>query len=278
MSERTVRLTREELYDLVWSKPMTTIAAEFGMSSVAFAKYCKELDVPRPGRGYWRQVGSGQEPSRDKLPKATTKLPAFVVIEKYPRPGLGRRPPRDLPPVAIPERIARLHPVAKQLDELLRPDRHHDRMMTIRGDYRPILKVGETTRRRALRLLHTIFHTVEEHGHQVRLRTSADETPWLRGRSALAVVVDGDPIAVSLREHLTRLNREPNERERRWPIFARKYDLKPSGELILELHIPWGADTRTRWRDSEKGRLEDVLGEILWAIKEAAHGLVVHRA
>jgi hypothetical protein len=32
--EPTVTLARQQLYDLVWSKPMTTIADEFGMSSV----------------------------------------------------------------------------------------------------------------------------------------------------------------------------------------------------------------------------------------------------
>jgi hypothetical protein len=39
----TLTLSREDLYDLVWSKPMTTIAAEFGVSSVAFAKHCRGL-------------------------------------------------------------------------------------------------------------------------------------------------------------------------------------------------------------------------------------------
>jgi len=33
----SVTLTRRQLYDLVWSKPMIAIAAEFGVSSVAFA-------------------------------------------------------------------------------------------------------------------------------------------------------------------------------------------------------------------------------------------------
>jgi hypothetical protein len=35
---------------------MTDIAAEFGMSSNAFAKHCKKANVPFPGRGYWQRV------------------------------------------------------------------------------------------------------------------------------------------------------------------------------------------------------------------------------
>lgn len=65
----TVTLTRDELYSLVWSKPMTAVAEEFGVSSVAFAKYCVKLGIPRPTRGYWQQLAAGLKPRPDKLPK-----------------------------------------------------------------------------------------------------------------------------------------------------------------------------------------------------------------
>jgi hypothetical protein len=133
MSSETVRLTREELYKLVWSKPMTDIAAEFGMSSVAFAQYCKELHIPRPGRGYWQQIACGQKSARDRLPKVTNATPEAVVIAKYERPGLGRRPPRELAKIEVPERIGRYHPTVKKLDETLHSDRRHDGVVTIRG-------------------------------------------------------------------------------------------------------------------------------------------------
>ncbi len=57
--QETVVLTREQLYDLVWSKPMTVVAADFGMSDVAFAKHCKKLNAPVPWRGYWQRVEHG---------------------------------------------------------------------------------------------------------------------------------------------------------------------------------------------------------------------------
>jgi hypothetical protein len=70
-----VRFTREELYEFVWSKPMTTIAAEFGMSSVAFAKHCRKLDVPIPWRGYWQRVDRDHRTKRTALPKARATTP-----------------------------------------------------------------------------------------------------------------------------------------------------------------------------------------------------------
>jgi hypothetical protein len=57
--DETVCLTRQRLYELVWSKPMTEIAVDFGMSDVAFAKHCKKLNVPVLWRGYWQRFQSG---------------------------------------------------------------------------------------------------------------------------------------------------------------------------------------------------------------------------
>ena len=45
-------ISREELYQLVWSKPVAKIAKEFGISDVAIAKICKKLNIPKPGLGY----------------------------------------------------------------------------------------------------------------------------------------------------------------------------------------------------------------------------------
>src|SRR5262245_50789361 len=45
--------SRKELYDLVWSQPMRTLAMGVGISDVALAKHCKKLNVPVPSRGYW---------------------------------------------------------------------------------------------------------------------------------------------------------------------------------------------------------------------------------
>lgn len=46
-------LTRRELYDLVWSKPIRDLAAEFGESDRGLAKICERHHVPTPDRGYW---------------------------------------------------------------------------------------------------------------------------------------------------------------------------------------------------------------------------------
>lgn len=48
---KEVVLSRKDVYDLVWSKPVCALAKEFGMSDVALAKWCHKMDIPLPGVG-----------------------------------------------------------------------------------------------------------------------------------------------------------------------------------------------------------------------------------
>lgn len=64
------RITRVELYDLVWAEPMSKACVRFGISDVGLAKVCKRLKVPIPGLGYWRKIEVGQRVRKKALPHA----------------------------------------------------------------------------------------------------------------------------------------------------------------------------------------------------------------
>ena len=96
MPANFITLPRSELYRLVWSKPVTDVAAEFVISDVALAKRCRALNIPLPWRGYWAKVQAGQTPRR-------TPLPAFRdprATSRRAQPARGARPARERPPVA----------------------------------------------------------------------------------------------------------------------------------------------------------------------------------
>lgn len=61
-------LSRDELYQLVWSEPMTKVADQFEVSSSYLARICTFLNVPRPGRGYWAKLAVGKAPPQLPLP------------------------------------------------------------------------------------------------------------------------------------------------------------------------------------------------------------------
>ena len=53
MTQNYLTLTRQSLYDMVWTRPLTQVAQDFGICDVALAKRCRAVDVPVPPRGYW---------------------------------------------------------------------------------------------------------------------------------------------------------------------------------------------------------------------------------
>jgi hypothetical protein len=61
-------MKRSELYEKVWSAPMTKLGKELGISDVGLAKACRAHDVPAPPRGYWAKLAAGHKPPRAALP------------------------------------------------------------------------------------------------------------------------------------------------------------------------------------------------------------------
>lgn len=46
-------ISREAVYDAVWSRPLAMASKEFGLSANGLAKLCDRLGIPRPSRSYW---------------------------------------------------------------------------------------------------------------------------------------------------------------------------------------------------------------------------------
>ena len=61
-------ITREQLYEEVWSEPALRVATRHDVSSSYLARVCDALNVPRPPRGYWAMREFGKAPQRPPLP------------------------------------------------------------------------------------------------------------------------------------------------------------------------------------------------------------------
>jgi hypothetical protein len=64
-TEQTI--TREQLFERVWSTPVETLALQWGLTGRGLAKACARLRIPVPPRGYWARVSAGQRPRRPHL-------------------------------------------------------------------------------------------------------------------------------------------------------------------------------------------------------------------
>lgn len=62
-------VTRDELYDLVWTEPTQNIAKRFNVSGSYLARVCERLKIPTPAKGYWAKHAAGKIMARPALPE-----------------------------------------------------------------------------------------------------------------------------------------------------------------------------------------------------------------
>lgn len=112
-------ISRDELYQLVWSKPMTKVAEQFGVSGSYLARICTFLKVPRPERGYWAKASVGKAPPQPPLPPSQPGDPLNWSKEGEYIPTSRPKPP----PRRKPEKKVRI--VSNQVHGLIRGARSH---------------------------------------------------------------------------------------------------------------------------------------------------------
>ena len=84
----THRFTREDLYELVWSEPISRLAQKLGVSGRGLAKACARANIPVPGSGYWTRLKHGKTVIREPLPPEEPSVPTAVEIAPGPSPFL----------------------------------------------------------------------------------------------------------------------------------------------------------------------------------------------
>lgn len=141
---QSATLTRKELYELIWSTPMTKVAKEFEVSDVWLGKVCREANIPRPPVGYWQKLEAGKKPSRKPLPPAKLLAGDVIYIKSKTSFWIGsyEQPsdeeivsaPEPSPPafaesmdefrarieskigqIALPEKLVNIHPMIAKL-------------------------------------------------------------------------------------------------------------------------------------------------------------------
>jgi hypothetical protein len=81
ITDNYINITRNQLYERVWSTPLQILAKEFGISDVRLGKICRKNGIPLPGVGYWSKIKSGQHVEKKELPPCVNRsIRAFPEI------------------------------------------------------------------------------------------------------------------------------------------------------------------------------------------------------
>jgi len=171
-------VSREELYRLVWSKPMIKVSEQFGVSGSYLARVCTILNVPRPERGYWAKLAVGKAPSPRPLPEARPGDQLYWSKNGELRPpAKPRRPPQ--PRSNVPVRIPRkgIHGLIRGAKEHFEKSRPIDEGAYLKP-YKHLL-VDITTSKagldKALDFANDLFNAFESVGHRVVIAPSDEK-------------------------------------------------------------------------------------------------------
>lgn len=166
-------ITREALYDVVWSEPMLKVAARFNVSSSYMARVCTLLNVPRPERGYWAKLAVKKAPRKPDLPEArpgevmvwSREQDAVCTPRSLPGP-LSRRKKKLILPTALP---AGEHLLLKGAKALFEKCRFADDTGYLKPDKKLLvdLTVSKTGLDKALSFANELFLVMEANGYRV---------------------------------------------------------------------------------------------------------------
>lgn len=173
-----LEVSREELYEQVWTTPVNLLAKKFNVSGSYLARICSALNVPRPPVGYWQKKAVGKAETRPSLPAAQPgdqliwSKDAGLTLPAKPH---AWRKPRDMA-AARPVGSGR-HPLLMGVEKLFRKSRKVEEGEFLRP-YKwllPDIVAAESELSRALDLASQIYRALDDAGHRVLIAPQSDK-------------------------------------------------------------------------------------------------------
>lgn len=274
MPHETVIYRRDDLYGLVWSKPMRQVAKTFGVSDVALAKICRRLGVPVPGRGHWARVTAGQRVKRRPLAPLKAGQPAEIHAQRSrplpiegaadsaaPTNGAGNEEP-----ITVASVLEDPHELVNLSAAALRRTKADDDGIARCRDRRCLsIEVAPASVDRALRIMDALIKALVARGLEVEVREPAVVSIWTPSvtrrdeRMPLTLLrVDGESVPIAI-EELTESVQVDAGDSTRWRLP--KYESRATGKLRLRVRddvegYQFRLGVQKNWTDTDRRPIE----------------------
>jgi hypothetical protein len=281
-NSQSTKLTREELYEQVWTTPTVQLARTYGISDVAIAKICKRHKVPKPPLGYWARKQYGHKVAQRPLPAVSDPaLETVSLPKKMPAADQLRPVPQVHQSVAfeqkeenritVPAQLDSPHPLVEKTERSISSAAADEK-----GIVRPRAKgcldvaVGKASIDRAMRIMNALVKALEAREYPIRI--VEDKQTW---RTRLTVL--NEDIAICLEEEVESKGRPPTSEQKRdlarWGRFyGHKLDYLPTGKLRLRIADGGYPGHRKSWSDTETRHLDGCLNKFVAGLVNAAQG------
>lgn len=296
-------LTRRAMYDLVWSRPMTKVAEDLGISDVGLKKICDKHRVPTPPRGYWAKRDAGKPTKQIQFHSTSDPQHEHVVIHgsrnnlapeirevlEQERQRRKSKPkaalPAEVAPTALPQDV---HPSISVTAKALRkatPDA--DEVVGASGHGCCGIEVGAASLERTIAVLDSIARALDARGLKVEPIGNC-----------MRVALPPDSLTFSLveriekRKHMPTMEelakeeqlRKKQERNNRLGIWSfnrerayPEFDFVRTGELSIQIADQYVRGLRRSWGDGKRQKVEGLVDDIVSGIITYLAGVKARR-
>ena len=253
MNSKTT-LTRKELFNEVWTFPLTKLADKYAISDSGLRKICVKHHIPLPKSGHWSKAKFGKAPKSPKLPPSNHRFEPITLIlrregESYipsSNPIINRQ--REIEDTGV---LLELEKDFRKADPLVRRTKKFLEMKHNFGTNRDAwlnarelsigVDVSKEQIRRGLLIIDRVVKILRQRGHEVIVRNSN-----------AYVQSNGEEIDFRMRE---KQNASFNENNYGW----KERTLTPSGRLIIQMEYGYWCK---EWID-KKQPLENQISKII---------------
>ena len=240
-----VHITRCELYEKLWAKPIEQLTVELGVSQAVIIAICRKRDIPYPWKDFWKK--KSKEPKKLPDPRCN---PTYCIINveeqyialeaveqpqtiKYLEDALLQESTR--PRIKVGESLSTCHPFIRNMNKLLKEEKtEYDRTGKSLGSwvraFQPSTRCGIQVRtqvKRAKLIMGAIFDACVERGY-----TIVEDCTWKQ-----TVLVNGHEVS---------------------------FELKEDGQNRLRLILEnWSTTAQQSWSDGKVQRVEGCLNSFM---------------
>lgn len=253
--QNEVILTREQLYRLVWSEPLSVLAPKYGMTELSFQRLCIQHSIPIPRSDYWNKVRSGQQQLQPPLPptkknettitltlhKKTEATPKRSIVEEQKEQATDKK---EFPPVSDDPMIVEAR------KSLIKKSKERWRNELVWTEDKQ-LKIGVAPENieRACRFMNELIAGLKKKGYSLDI---SQGEPFIK--------IGKQPLPVLLREKTRRITQ-------RQPGYSYDTtDLVPSGVLAFHMTFRF---KETDWKIGD-GALSDEAAKIIEKLESAS--------
>lgn len=174
---KTIEITKKQLYDLVWSTPISKLAEKYALSGEGIRALCNKHEIPIPKNGYWSKIKFNKPVIRIKLTTANNDNKIVLTLREEGSPvNLDQSPLTILTkqiqcdkkaPLTVPAKLSKPDILIQNTIAFFnkrKKERYYrnDKLDTISID------VEDANFNRALRIMDTFIKLLKHRGHSFR--------------------------------------------------------------------------------------------------------------